>query len=270
MEHLVAHALPGTLLFRTWPEGVRLYNSLAYSLSGIVALCVMPDHVHVMCSGDNCRRFGRAVGGWTRWRNARRGESGAAVVPIPPPHALATRDKIRRSERYIHLNPCRAGLVADPLAWPLSAYRDAVGLGLRPCRPSSHEPHRLHRYIAEDESVQQTARQLPDRRLETPTLGDIAMAVASLHRRGLGVIHRRGHARTLFVRSARCLTPASSSQIAAFVGMAERSVRRVARRRDDEVHLVRTVCADPRFVALADGDLRRRCPAFLSRFPRVG
>lgn len=59
-----------------------------------------------------------------RWRNHLEGVSGRLVRPLPPAEAVPEGPKRRRSVRYVHLNPCRARLVADPLAWPLSTHRD--------------------------------------------------------------------------------------------------------------------------------------------------
>lgn len=253
MFHLVAHAVPGTLLFRDWEEGVHLYEALADRLSGIVALCVMPDHLHAMVRGDNRHPLAVSVSGWTRWRNARRGETGRAVRPIPLPHFLATPDKIRRSERYIHLNPCRAGLTHDPLGWPLSAYRDAVGLGLRPCRPPARDPVRLHAYITGDESVRLEARYLPTHDFGSPTLGAIAESVAALHRRPRSVLSRRGPARTLFLRAARTLTTVPTTEVAHFLDLSPRAVRAIPRERTHAVRLVERVCNDVRFSSLPAG-----------------
>ena len=235
----------------------------------VVAVCVMPDHVHAMTRHSNREAFGAVVSAWTRWRNAGRGVRGRAVMRIPEPHHLATRDKIRRSERYIHLNPCRARLVHDPLAWPLSSYRDAVGLGLRPCRAASHEPNRLHRYTVEDESVTADTSFLPNTHLGEPSVGEVGDAVAALYRAPRSALRGRGEVRTTFIRAARVLTTATAGVIGEACGVTDRSVRAVAATRTDETVLVSRICRDPRLVPLDSGPLRTTpgATAFMVRCP---
>lgn len=52
----------------------------------------------------------------------------------------------------MHPNPCRARLVADPLAWPFSTHRDAVGLAVDPVVPRAG-PDELPAQIAREIGV---------------------------------------------------------------------------------------------------------------------
>jgi hypothetical protein len=69
----------------------------------------MPNHLHLAHALDLRRAVSRALADHAQWVNHGRGESGALWLPRPPPEPVEGRGKQRRVERYIHLNPCRAG-----------------------------------------------------------------------------------------------------------------------------------------------------------------
>ncbi|MCK6505946.1 hypothetical protein L6R53_21595 [Myxococcota bacterium] len=87
----------------------------------------MPDHVHVVVGADAKGALIEAARAFARAR-AWRGHRGPLWEEVPPAEPLVDRDKQRRTVRSVHLNPCRARLVDCPLAWPLSSYRDLLGL----------------------------------------------------------------------------------------------------------------------------------------------
>ncbi|MCB9679696.1 MAG: hypothetical protein H6737_31605 [Alphaproteobacteria bacterium] len=256
MFHYAARAASGSVLFHTWQEGVRLYEILGRNVTNPVALCIMPDHVHLQTPTDDRRSFAVGLAAFARARNAARGETGPVFEPTEPPVQLATRDKIRRSERYIHLNPCRAALADDPLAWPLSTYRDAVGLSVTPFRAPAPDPHRLHAYTSGDPTVDIRGTLLPVAPLGVATLTQIAEACCALYRAPIAALHRRGPTRALFLRAARVLTDATTTEIADRARMSRRAVQDVEALLDDRVRQVARVVGDPRFASLPAGDLR--------------
>jgi hypothetical protein len=137
MRHLVVRARPGRLLFVTWSEGRALWDRVVGAAPGLAALVLMPDHLHLLHAADVRIALARALSGYTRWLARRRGPRGPLIRPIEAPEPLRDDGKIRRNVRYVHLNPCRGNLVRDPLAWPLSTHRDAVGLAPFPAVPST-------------------------------------------------------------------------------------------------------------------------------------
>src|SRR5690606_12336241 len=88
---------------------------------------------------------------------------------IPRPEKVQyDKRHIVRTIRYIHLNPCRASLCADPFEWEWSTHRDwtgaaaypvvnlgswsrAIGWSARTCA------QRLHAYVCTDPIVPQTS-----------------------------------------------------------------------------------------------------------------
>jgi hypothetical protein len=131
----------------------------------------MPDHLHLVHFADpahvkrNLARlvvaFGRSEGCSGRWH-----------VPVPAP--ILGPDKLLRQLRYVHLNPCRAGLTRDPLAWPWSTHRDGIGAVYEPwlrlseldlglsLRGASLE-QAFHRYVSADPSVHPEGSGFPRR-----------------------------------------------------------------------------------------------------------
>jgi hypothetical protein len=257
MHHHVARAVPGSLLFLTWSEASVLWTFLVDGVSNLDALVLMPDHVHLLTTVDNRRSFGVALRSYARWRNAARGERGPVWSPIPASQEVASNEKERRSERYVHLNPCRAGLVGDPLEWPFSTYREAVGLAIDPVRRPDVDPAATHAYTSSDPSVSTRGTLLPTTQVATPTLAEVFDAVGGLCRATPTILRRRGPARTLLIRAARVLTEASSAEIADLAEVDARTIQRVPVHNDPQVRLVQRVTGDPRFSALDPGDLRR-------------
>lgn len=186
MYHLVAHAHRNHLLWFRESEAAALFAQLLRAFPETVALCVMPDHVHlVLPHADPGRRLGAVLSGYTRWRNAARGRRVATLwEPSPPPELLPDAHHVRRTVRYVHLNPCRSRLVADPLAWPFSTHRDYVGFARPgPIRVQA-DAARFHAYVSGDPSVNPTGTPLPTLRYDQVPWGAVVDAVAGVCRVG--------------------------------------------------------------------------------------
>ena len=253
MIHFAASATAHSLLFRTWEEGSQLWSLLLRAAAAPVALCVMPDHVHVLHRRDVSRSLQVAMRSYALWRNHHRGQTGAVWRPLSftvPKGAL----KQWRDEKYVHKNPCRAGLSDAPLRWPLCTYRDAVGVSLKPVRSRVPDPARYHRETCRDDHVR--FRALPAG-AEAPVVAveQVGDAVSSLFRSPVQNLRRRGPGRSLFLRSARALTDASSAEIAAWARVTPRQVQRSPATFDGAVAHVNRVLGDPRFPGLHDGVL---------------
>lgn len=264
MYHLVARAQPGTLLFRTHREARRLFDALLAAFPDAEALCLLPDHVHALPNTPDAGRLGRVMSGFARWRNADRGHTGPVWTPAPPPELLPDEKHERRTVRYVHLNPCRAHLVTDPLAWPWSTHRDAVGLAVPRLREPERDPFRFHRYVSGDPSSAVEGTPLPEGQWGTCRWEEVRDAVAGVCRVSLAALRERGPARTLAIRAARVLDALDAERVAAELGMSPSAVYRAAvgvpprpdlAREPSLLACVRAV-GDPRFYALPEGDLR--------------
>lgn len=255
MHHLVAHTTPGRRLFSAWGEGRALWDRVTNALPGARAVCLMPDHVHVLHERNVKRALGWALSGHARWLNARSGTSGALLRPSPDAQPIVGEKKLRRQIRYVHLNPCRAGLVGDPISWPFSTHLDAVGLAADPVLPRRPDPARFHAYVSSDPHVHVAGSTLPIAPGHLVDLPSVLAAVSLCTRTpAADVLGRRGPARTLFLGCARSLTACTTREIARFAGVGQSSVARLAPRQD---RAVAALCADPRAFALDDAELAR-------------
>ncbi len=266
LEHLVGWAPPGTLLFHNWVEGLVLFFTLVDQFPELAALCAMPNHVHVLGEWPDAEeRLVVAEGAYARWRNTARGESGAVWARHPPISRVVDDAHVRRTVRYIHLNPVREHLVGCPLEWPLSTHRDACGLVIAPVVPRARNPEEFHRYVSSDPDAQVDGTPFPQLTRQDAVLAAALAAASSTGRFTLGELRRRGAARSHAIGTA-CLAglgdasllaaalDLSRSRAAAHVAAAPTHVRGIGVARS--LLTAATVLNDPRFSALNEGDLR--------------
>lgn len=269
MLHYVAWALPGTLLFRTWAEGVALLESFARAFPELEALCAMPRHVHVQGTWpDGELRLARAESGFARRRLAMRGGEGPVGVFArhPEPTRVADKEHERRTRRYIFLNPVRDGLVECPLAWPLSTYRDRLGLAAFPLCPPARNPERLHAYVSLDADTRTSGTPFPELRRRESTLDDVIDAVSACARVSSAALTRGGEARTLSLETAWIAGIRDVELLATAFALHARSVRRtvadlpgsIFEPLSPRVEACMRALGDSRFERLYDGDLLRR------------
>lgn len=225
--HLVAKPRPG---FRqvVEPASARwLWTHLRAAFPHAFALCLMPDHLHLLVPGgadqDLLRRVlahhGRVFG--TTWSIHAERSSTEAIV--------------WRTIRYIFLNPVRAGYVDDPWWWPWSTLRDLGGLIADPwtidaVRSIARVPRgqvlpsltRLQDGRAPSIPAAAELEALP-----VTTLPSIACAAASALRLTPGDIRHRGAARDLFVHTALACNPNELERLADACDVSTRAIQRL-------------------------------------------
>ncbi len=263
MVHAAILAVRGRLLFHTWREARALWDMINARVRH-KALVLMPDHLHALLAREEqFEALARAMRAYAQWRNARRGETGAVFEHGARPTPVRGAEHAERTRRYIHLNPCRARLVEDPLAWPFSTHRDLVGLALPAVVPAVAQPARFHAYVSEDPAAHVAGTPWPEARGRgAPAPADVRAAVSALTRRTAHDLECAGPARDLLILAARQLSPpCPQAATAALLGVSEATVSRHARRagaaNDAAVALVARVAGDARFPLLTDEDLRR-------------
>ncbi len=274
--HLVSRALPGHEPF-VGEAGWRFWSRVRDAFPEALAACLMPNHLHLLVrsSPSRARQVFRGVAsGFARGYGYRRLFEGVAHTEVrdDPKH-------LARQIRYIHLNPTRAGLVADPLAWPRSTHRGTCGGELDPWGPAERVRgalnwpesgasfvRRFHGYVSSDPSVHvegtpspqaqrvNVSRQCPDAPLEA--VFRAAFAATPWSDRSVKLC-----AAVLLASSEGWTT----LQIAAGLGISLRAVQRYARREDEPLLRVATTCLnDTRLRAEVDASMRR------SRGPATG
>lgn len=259
MQHFTAHAVPETFLFRSWAEGLALWEDLLRA--GPAALCLMPDHAHGLFPVYDRVAMARILSGYTRWLGHHRGEP-IRQLWLPHPHPEEVKDglHLQRSWRYLHLNPCRAKLASDPLAWPLSTHLDACGLAISPACNVSKEPSAFHRYVSADPSVHPEGSPLPAPSVERgkATWQELVAAVSTLTRTLERSISRAPNARRLLACAAAQVLGWKAPPIAARLGVHIGTVRADIRQGHPQVSLVVRVVGDQRLFSLNGERLDRR------------
>jgi hypothetical protein len=251
--HLTVRALPGTLLFHDWTEALELWRRLRAAFPDTKAMCLMPNHPHVVAEADGARRrLSGVMSGYARWRGAKRGQDAHCWAIQPPAQPLPDLQHLRRTIRYVLLNPCRARLVDDPLAWPLSTHRDHVGLG-DPAL-AVRDPAGFHAWVSGDPSVSVTGTRLPELELGAP-LRALEDAVGAVLRLTPAEVRGSARGRALALRAAVVSEHTDATALATWLGISESLVyRRVKslppRRslsREPLLAAVLRVAGDPRF-----------------------
>lgn len=266
MFQLVARAPKGRLLFRTHLEARALWQCLTEAFPEAQSLVVMPNHVHLdLPHDDPDGRLGAAMRAYARWRNHHRAERGPVWDHAPPAHQPADAEHARRLRRYTALNPVRAHLAPDVLAWPWSLHREHVGFGFSPGFMPERAPERLQTYHSRDQDTNPAGTALPVGQFGTVKLGEIVDAVCGVTRSFANEIGRKGRPRTLFLQTAWAHDLCDVDALAALAACQSRTVydaaagttRRGTRSGEpDFVACVRAV-GDARFYPLEAGDLRR-------------
>jgi len=97
----------------------------------IHAFCWMPNHIHMAIEvGDRplAEAMRPAASRYSRAIQRRRGTSGHLFERRYHPVLVDSRRYLLTLVKYIHLNPVRAGLVADPAEYPWTGHRAYQGL----------------------------------------------------------------------------------------------------------------------------------------------
>ncbi len=214
----------------------------------LVALCLMPDHLHLVVARDVRAALGRALGGLARRRNHQDGRFGPLFTPVPVPQPIADDQKLSTIVRYVHLNPCRARLVGDPLAWPFSTHRDAVGLTVPrvgPRRPAG----RFHAYVSGDPTVALQGTELPVAG-GIPSPDDVLDAVSAITRTPRRSVGRYPTSRVLAVGVLAVLAPLPQRSAAQLLDVSRTTLRATPAMPRDAVQIVARVAGDPRFAPI--------------------
>lgn len=258
MFTFTVHAIGSSRLFHDHREASALWFHLVSRVHGLSGLVWMPNHLHLDHPLSETGAIDAALRAFALWRHAHRGESGPVWAPRPPPQALSGPQHTRRNLRYLHLNPCRAGLAPCPVAWPWSTCRDCLGLVDRPMRPRVADPMRLHAYTSADPSCAVQGTPFPGHRdmAPRPDLDRLAGVVSEYLRVPIEDLGRRGPGRALFVGAARTLTAWRPADIARHVDLHRSAVGRAPGVEPRVAQRLARMLADDRFPGLVPADPR--------------
>jgi REP element-mobilizing transposase RayT len=100
----------------------------------VVALCLMPNHVHLLVKPHQhplSRMMQHLNGSYCGWFNRRHGRVGHVLQGRYKCQIIEGGPSFLRVLRYIVMNPVTARKVTHPADWPWSSYAQAVGLDER-------------------------------------------------------------------------------------------------------------------------------------------
>jgi len=168
--HITARTLLGSRPFIEPSVAWWFWRRMRETFPNAFVACLMPNHFHVL-DGAGARelqaRMRGLMSGLSRHVGATRlWERAPDPTPVRGPAHLA------RQIKYVHLNPCRAGLVRDALAWPWTTHRALVGAEADPwttaarIAPVIHQPadgfeRAFHAYVSDSSSVAREQAHFP-------------------------------------------------------------------------------------------------------------
>ena len=257
--HVVARALRGHKPLLEPRAAWWLMWRLRIAFPEALSACVLPDHFHLItCTPDPPRARGR-LSKILAVLTVRAGMR-HLFEPVPEPRVVPPGGHLERSVRYVHLNPCRAGLVSDPLSWPWSTHRGLIGAELDPWvttealagalgRPARGLAEWLHAYVSGDSTVAVEGTEFPTPALPTDVPGALlgTVRVAALSATPWSPGWRR---RKLVVELARHQGWSDADLIARTAGFCARSARRCrTAARDRVAERAAALClGDPRLL----------------------
>ncbi len=257
MLHIALHARPGLWLFHDHLEARALWERCV-ALGPVHHLCLMPDHLHLFSRQVDPAKLRGAMSGFSRWVGHRRGVAGLRLWRgYAEPQPITNPEHLQRTRRYVLLNPCRGNLVGDPLAWPWSTHRDAVGLAWPRARRVVGDPVDFHGYVSRDRSVDTAGTDMPGGLyIAVPSYDQVEAAVSAVTRTPILELRRKPVHRRRLIACLRCLTDLSVRAIARRLGVSPGIVGAVPGRWDELARTVERVLGDERFAGVHSGDLR--------------
>jgi REP element-mobilizing transposase RayT len=97
----------------------------------VIAYCLMPNHYHLLARQDGDEPAGKLpqsiFNSYTKAYNIKYDHSGTLFEGRFHAKVIQNKSHLLHLCRYIHGNPVKDGLVADPAEWPYSNYLEWIG-----------------------------------------------------------------------------------------------------------------------------------------------
>jgi hypothetical protein len=219
----------------------------------------MPDHLHILIYTDapdaERLRLSGVLGAFSKKFHPLK----SVWMQVPEGQLIPNSHHLKRQIRYVHLNPCREGLVNDPIIWEWSTHRDYLGCVHRPwlkisliskffCDSQKDFTATFHRYVSSDPSVSVTGSPvvrayIPGEPLHVSP--DILLKAAAVVLREKMIKNRRGIVRSVAVHTANKLNLNFEAQD---FGLSKSGLWRLLKKKADPnaVGAVLNLLVDPR------------------------
>jgi hypothetical protein len=254
-----------------YPIAPRLWAALRHAFPEALAAVLMRNHAQLVTPGDGAEdvrdRTRSVVSGVCRSDVGR----GLRFEPVSLPTTVDEVAKLHRHVRYIALNPARAHIVQDPLAWYWSTHRDVVGAVAEPWvsarrlaaaleRPLRGFVGSFHAYVSGDTTTEVDGTPLPIAAapsiVPVAPLGDILLASAAAQRGHPADVRHKGAVRETFFALAGECGWRHATAVAAIAGTSRQAVW-LCRRRVVAPPAAWLCLGDRRLRAPLEGELRR-------------
>jgi putative transposase len=137
--HVMLRGNGGQDIFVDKSDRIRFYEQLGEGVKRfdvrIPALCLMSNHVHLVVQVAEIplsRLVQNVSFRYTRYRNAKEHRTGHLFQGRYKAIVIDAETYLLELIRYIHLNPVRAGIVADPADYRWSSHRAYLGKEVLP------------------------------------------------------------------------------------------------------------------------------------------
>lgn len=251
--HFLASTHPGLTPLRNRELQARLWRQLQLRFPKVWACVFMPDHLHLIACTKYPAEARRQIAIEAR-AACRIFLPGKKIwAPSPTPEEIPNSLHLKRTIRYVHLNPCRDCLARDPIEWEMSTHRDVLGLTatswidleklaeLFHCSKTKL-PALFHSYVSSDPSVAvagtptliSSDRGVPS---STPLVASPSLcmqAIASVSRCSSTEVIKRGPLRDAAVYLATASARNPRTDVEQAFEISERTLRRALARPRDE------------------------------------
>jgi len=121
-------------IFLDEPDAVRLVETIkrykAVCKFEVFAYCIMSNHIHILIRENEdsiSNIIKRISGSYVLWYNKKHRRCGHLFQERFRSEAVENEDYFLTALRYIHQNPVKAGIVADPINYKWSSYKEYAG-----------------------------------------------------------------------------------------------------------------------------------------------
>lgn len=213
---------------------VRIWAFMRNLFPEAHAATIMPDHLHLIATNalsieETDRRWRQL----TRWLNLTAKQT---IWERPgPPVVIPNRKHLGRQVRYVHLNPCRDHLCADPIEWEWSTHREFLGAVANPWPETTRSLalmqfprgetgiREFHHFVSADYSVNTAGTPPPDcikpgyKNRDAPVLltdfRDAESALAMVLRARKDVLRTKGTFRSLGLKAIAATFSVSNAEV---------------------------------------------------------
>ncbi len=243
-SHWIIRTAQNQFPFSAYADAAFAWQQVLNLFPDALVAVLMPNHLHLI---THRRQVAKQLSGLMGVISRHQKQSGL-WQRIAEPQSIQDGRHLKRTLRYVYLNPCRSELCGDPLEWQWSTYRNVMRASgsstgsLRMLKlalpefarkPESAIIRQLHHYVSSDPSVKVTGTEAPRLRefdrgefLTVAVVEFLAAVMAATHADAKALLEKSA-TRRAFLRLCHFHGHFDTQLLAKICGITDRSVRRV-------------------------------------------